>query len=144
MTEATRDVTAEHAETVLSKLLVWQRSAHQTALIILTEIEGGAVRALGAIMAVSEDGSLAGYMSGGCIDADLVLQAQSTMESGLAKRVRYGAGSPYVDLPLPCGGALVLTILPNPDTNILSDALSALEHRERAALRLSSDFQLSL
>ncbi|MEL7546208.1 MAG: NTP transferase domain-containing protein [Pseudomonadota bacterium] len=144
MTEATRDVTAEHAETVLSKLLVWQRSAHQTALIILTEIEGGAVRAPGAIMAVSEDGSLAGYMSGGCIDADLVLQAQSTMESGLAKRVRYGAGSPYVDLPLPCGGALVLTILPNPDTNILSDALSALEHRERAALRLSSDFQLSL
>lgn len=144
MSTPSRNVTAEDAETVLTQLVAWQEAGDAAALIILTGIEGGAVRACGALMAVREDGSVAGYMSGGCIDADLILQAQSALDKGQAKEIRYGAGSPFVDLPLPCGGALILTILPQPETDALKGAIAALQSRRSILLKLSAEHRLSL
>jgi len=144
MSDVSRQVTAEHAETVLRQLVAWQAARDPAALIVLTGIEGGAVRAAGALMAVRQDGSVAGYMSGGCIDADLILQAQSAIECGAPKQIRYGAGSPFVDLPLPCGGALILTILPTPNPHVLEQALDALRQRQSVSLMLGSDNGLNL
>ncbi|MGB3627118.1 MAG: XdhC family protein, partial [Henriciella sp.] len=104
----------EHAEDVLSQWLGW-RETGPAALVMITGTVGGAVRAPGALMAVSADGDIAGYISGGCIDADVVLQAHAALKHGQAKSLRYGAGSPFVDLPLPCGGAIDLVIEPDAD-----------------------------
>ena len=144
MTDVANNVAAEDAESVLTQLVTWQRGGDKAALIVLTGIEGGAVRAPGALMAVNQNGNFAGYMSGGCIDADLVLQSQAAIQSGTSKQIRYGAGSPFVDLPLPCGGALILNIVPNPDADVLVDALAKLEARESASFRLSSSGKLSV
>lgn len=144
MTDVTHNVAAEHAESVLTQLVDWQRAGDRAALIILSGIEGGAVRAPGALMAVNGNASFAGYMSGGCIDADLVLQAQDALASETPKQVRYGAGSPFVDLPLPCGGALILDILPNPNTDVLADALAQLQARRAISLRLQPNGRLRL
>lgn len=144
MTDVAHNVAAEHAESVLTQLVDWQRAGDDAALIILTGIEGGAVRAPGAVMAVHANGDFAGYMSGGCIDADLVLQAQDALTSATRKQVRYGAGSPFVDLPLPCGGALILDIVPNPGSGVLADALAKLEARQSVSLRLGSKGDVSL
>lgn len=120
--------TYEHPRDVLGRLKDWQRE-QACALVVMTRTVGGAVRDVGALLAVTADGQSAGYISGGCIDADVVLQAQAAITEGQAQTIRYGAGSPFVDLPLPCGGAIEVLILPNPDAHIVSEIVAALDAR---------------
>lgn len=101
---------AEHQGDVLAQWLAWREDG-PVALIAVTRTEGGAVRAPGALLAVSLAGDRAGYVSGGCIDEDVALQARDALSAGEAHRaLRYGAGSPFLDLPLPCGGAIEVDI----------------------------------
>ncbi|MCR9269730.1 MAG: NTP transferase domain-containing protein [Hyphomonadaceae bacterium] len=135
--------TGEHAADVLATLSKWQAQGEATALVIVTRTEGGAVRAPGALLAVSETSSL-GYISGGCIDADVKLQARQSIERGEVTHLRYGAGSPFVDLPLPCGGAIEITILPRPDERTMRTAAETLARRIPISLQLSHSGSLTL
>lgn len=103
---------AEHPQDVLQQWLTWRKSG-PAALVIVTSTEGGSVRAPGALMAVNSDGQRSGYISGGCVDADVALRAQHCLATGTMERIRYGAGSPFIDMPLPCGGAIDIAILPD-------------------------------
>ena len=127
----------EHPEDVLSQWLDWH-AAGPVAIVVVTAIEGGAVRAPGALMAVNGEGLIAGYISGGCIDSDVALQAQNCLREGKAKQLRYGAGSPFTDLPLPCGGAIEVTILPDADHAHLKTVRDALAARQPAQLELNT------
>ncbi len=131
--------TCEHAEDVIAQALAWTDSA----LVMVTGTEGGGVRAPGALMAVRADGCSVGYVSGGCIDADVVLQAQGALQTGRIRRLRYGAGSPFLDLPLPCGGGIDLVILPSPDRTVLAAVARQLAARRPVSLGLSDAGQLS-
>ncbi len=125
----------EHAEDVLAQWLEW-RNATGAALAMIIATEGGGVRAPGALMAISAEGRVAGYLSGGCIDADVAAHAVSAMETNKPVHLRYGAGSPFVDLPLPCGGAIDVAIFPNPDPTRIRRCHANLASRRRASLSL--------
>lgn len=125
----------EHPEDVLGQWLDWQED-QGAALVVVTAIEGGAVRAPGALMAVSASGKVAGYISGGCIDADVALQACDALKKGQDKQLRYGAGSPFTDLPLPCGGAIEVAILARPDRKAIEATRDRLAARQPASLQL--------
>jgi len=71
-----------------------------------------------------------------------VLNAQSAMQTGETMRVLYGRGSPYWDVPLPCGGALEIQIFPFPDKDILNAVAKSLKARKPAMLTLQSDGML--
>ncbi|MEM9739934.1 MAG: NTP transferase domain-containing protein [Pseudomonadota bacterium] len=128
----------EHPEDVLAQWKIWADET-RVALVAVSCTEGGAVRAVGAVMAVSSDGRVAGYVSGGCIDADVALNAVHAIEQGCAKRLRYGDGSPFKDLPLPCGGAIEITIFPAPDRGAVESCLLRLQNRLPALLALNAD-----
>lgn len=104
------------------------------ALICVTDIRGGAMRAKGALMAVRENGDVAGYVSNGCVDADIIFQARAAMSDGKTRRLRYGEGSPFKDIALPCGGAIDLLVMPAPDKNMLGAAVVKFATRQSAAL----------
>jgi len=110
-----------------------------TILVTLTAIEGSSPRAIGAQMAVAEDGRYAGSFSGGCIEAAVVAEAIGTLSDGRAKLVRFGAGSPYLDIRLPCGGGIDLLFNPHPDPDAIGQALAQHDRRQIAALRLADD-----
>jgi xanthine dehydrogenase accessory factor len=110
-----------------------------TILVTLTAIEGSSPRAIGAQMAVAEDGRYAGSFSGGCIEAAVVAEAIGTLADGRAKLVRFGAGSPYLDIRLPCGGGIDLLFNPRPDPDAIGQALAQHDRRQIAALRLADD-----
>ena len=122
-------LTGEHPQDVLERLGQWQDARLACALVVITHTEGGAVRAPGALLAVSETKSL-GYISGGCIDADVILQARASLSDRTPRALRYGAGSPFVDLPLPCGGAIEVMILPNPESTQIRTAYETLQARK--------------
>ena len=140
----------EHPEDVLTTWLAW-RALGPTALAIILETQGGGVRAAGSMMAVrasqhpAEDThnlqgiQIAGYLSGGCIDEDIARQAAQALKSSNLVKVRYGEGSPYMDLPLPCGGSIEVLIIPDAEGEVLSTLCYGLKKRQQVYLGLDGD-----
>lgn len=108
-------------------------------LVTLVGIAGSSPRAIGAQMAVAADGSSLGSFSGGCIEAAITGEALSVLAAGKGRLVRFGAGSPYIDIRLPCGGGIDLLFTPSPDPLALAELLRRLEAREPAAMRIASN-----
>lgn len=133
----------EHAQDVLEQWLAWRRS-DAVALIVVTTTEGGAVRLPGSLMAISASGGRCGYISGGCIDSDIVNHALDALHSGRVRHFRYGNGSPFIDMPLPCGGAIELCILPDAEIGVLRACHDRLASRRAVTLNLSTFGDLSL
>lgn len=119
--------TFDHAEDILRYCVTQTR----VALVVLKRVTGGTLRARGAMMAVTETSS-AGYISNGCVDADIIARARSG-ESG---NFIYGEGSPYRDIILPCGGRLEISIFQNPNRDMMNLARVDLEARKETKLKL--------
>jgi xanthine dehydrogenase accessory factor len=78
------------------------------------------------------DGELqVGFFSGGCVEADVAAHAAQVLAEGAPRRLAYGAGSPFADIRLVCGGRLELLVeRVAPDDPALTALLSAeLERR---------------
>jgi xanthine dehydrogenase accessory factor len=121
---------------VLERLHLWRASGAEAALIAITAIEGRTSRAVGTLMAVSSAGDVAGSISGGCFDSAVIAEAQAALAGGKIRELRLGAGSPWIDIKLPCGGGLDLLILPNPDSAMLATAVDAIGRGDRHTLLL--------
>lgn len=93
-------------EDVIGPMRDWLALGERCALVTLVGVEGGAPRHVGAQMAVSASGRSAGYLSGGCLEQAIVLEAREAIAQRLNRMVRYGRGSRYVDIRLPCGSGL--------------------------------------
>jgi xanthine dehydrogenase accessory factor len=122
------------ARTVLTFLQDAAARGERSALIVLTAIEGGAARGVGTLMGVSEAGPWCGSLSGGCTEAAIAGEARRVIASGKAEALRIGAGSPLIDIRLPCGSAIDLLIVPQPDAQAIGRALDLLG--KRTAVRL--------
>lgn len=112
-------------------------SGKEAALVMLTEIRGGAARSLGAQMVVREDGQYCGFVSGGCVEAAAAFEALEVIATGQDREVRYGQGSPYFDIVLPCGGGITLSIHKLRSAQPLLAVLNCLEQRQPTGLRYS-------
>lgn len=110
-------------------------------LITLVGIEGTASRAIGTQMAVLANGTHVGSFSGGCIESAIIAEALEVLEAGEARTVRYGIGSPYIDVRLPCGGGIDLLFTPRPDRDAVAAALALLDQRKPASLQLGDHCQ---
>ncbi len=55
---------------------------------------------------VIADGALSGFLSGGCLEADVAGHAAQVLESGASRRLIYGEGSPWPDIRLLCGARI--------------------------------------
>jgi xanthine dehydrogenase accessory factor len=124
-------------EDVLPHLDRWQSEGLRTALVTLVGVEGGAPRQPGAQMAVAEDGRFAGYLSGGCLEAAVVLEAQAAMRASKNRLVRYGKDSPYFDIKLPCGSGLDLYFDQRIAAAQVQEVLNVRATRQTCALRTS-------
>ncbi|NRP90250.1 hypothetical protein GFPCMMHI_06176 [Ensifer adhaerens] len=107
----------------------------RVALATPVEIRGGAARAHGAQIAICEDGSFCGHVSGGCIEAAVAAEALDAMAWGEDRNVRFGMGSPFFDIVLPCGGGISVSIHILRDVTPLRYALDSLADRREVAIR---------
>jgi xanthine dehydrogenase accessory factor len=114
------------------------RAGEKIALVTLAKIEGSSPRPLGAQMAVSETGRWVGYLSGGCIERAVVSEAVSAIAEGRNRTVRYGRGSKYMDIQLPCGSAIELVFDVGVSVEELAAVDARLQQRLPATLRVPS------
>lgn len=108
-------------------------SRHGGALCTVTRIDGTWSRRLGAQLAILPDGSTRGSLSDGCLERALASEAAGGEP---ARVLRYGEGSPYLDIRLPCGSGVEVLVDPAPDHAAIRAAADALARREPAALPL--------
>jgi len=131
----------DDSESILRFALEAMEADSAAVLVTLVEIRGGAARALGAQMVVREDGRYCGYVSGGCVEAAAAYEALQVIATGKDRFVRYGEGSPYLDIVLPCGGGITLAFHQLRDAQPLRNVLDLLATRQPAALRYLPTFQ---
>lgn len=111
----------------------------ETVLVTLVGIEGGSSRGIGAQMAVAADGRRIGSFSGGCVEDAVSSEALEALHEGWGRIVRYGVGSPYIDIRLPCGGGIDLLFTPRPNAEVIVATLAKLDQREAAGMVLGCD-----
>ncbi|WP_162854666.1 XdhC family protein [Sphingobium estronivorans] len=109
------------------------------ALVTLVTALGSSVRAPGAHMAVCEDGRYVGSFSGGCIERAVAAEAVEAIRLAEPRLVRFGQGSSYIDIRLPCGGGVDLHFQPWDFPELDDRVEAALTRREPFGLDLFLD-----
>jgi xanthine/CO dehydrogenase XdhC/CoxF family maturation factor len=85
----------------------WRDEGKRVAVATVVSVEGSAPRPVGARLAVSELGEMAGSVSGGCVENAVVMEAQDVLKSGTPKLVRFGITDEMAwDVGLACGGTI--------------------------------------
>lgn len=101
---------------VLSTVADWQAAGISCATATIIRSSGSVPRPVGTVMAVARTGSVAGSISGGCIESDIVHVADSVMHTGIATVRRYSVDDDDESLALMCGGTIdVLVQRAGPD-----------------------------
>lgn len=116
-----------------------QASAHDAVLVVLTRKVNGGPRDAGALMAVLDTGQRVGSLSSGCVETAIAAEALVALADGKMRRVRFGDGSDYVDVRLPCGAGMDLLFVPRPDPTSVRQATALLESRQPATLSFGKE-----
>jgi len=125
---------------VLRTLRDWRRSGKRALLATVVRTWGSSPRPVGSIMALCEDGSVVGSVSGGCIEDDLIYRHTQAytrqgsagdapaMPSGAPGFVKYGITADEAHrFGLPCGGTLELLLEFDPQADALAALVQGLE-----------------
>ncbi|WP_136635030.1 XdhC family protein [Pseudooceanicola onchidii] len=93
--------------------LEWHRAGKGAALATVVETWGSAPRRVGAMLAVSGDGDLAGSVSGGCVEGAVVTEAFDALETGKSTVLTYGVSDDDAfAVGLACGGTIRILLQP--------------------------------
>ena len=128
---------------VLRTLRDWRQAGQRALLATVVRTWGSSPRPVGSIMALREDGTVVGSVSGGCIEDDLIYQYTQAYAAGqtegaaaLGKAIpsgppafiKYGVSADEAHrFGLPCGGTLELLLEFDPSAADLATLVSALE-----------------
>ena len=97
---------------ILDDIDRWRAADKRVAIARVVDVEGSGPRGPGAAMAVSEDGEVAGSVSGGCVEGAVVTEALAVLAGAAKPRiVTFGySDDEAFAVGLTCGGTIRLFI----------------------------------
>ena len=98
---------------ILADVARWRKRGEKVAIATVVATRRSAPRPVGAKLAVSESGELAGSVSGGCVESDVYEHAQEVLKTGRPKLLSYGISDELAaSVGLPCGGEIDVFVEP--------------------------------
>jgi xanthine/CO dehydrogenase XdhC/CoxF family maturation factor len=96
---------------VMDQVDQWLSDGQRVAVATLIATERSAPRDPGAVLAVSEDGRVAGSISGGCVEPGVIEEALGIIQTGVPRRLTYGiTDEDACAVGLTCGGTVHLFV----------------------------------
>ena len=92
---------------VLPFIDAWRARHAQIGLATVVRTYGSAPRQVGAKMAVSDSGAVAGSVSGGCVEGAVIEVLQEVMATGEPRLLHFGVADEQAwEVGLACGGEI--------------------------------------
>lgn len=125
---------------ILDEVGSWQRAGEEIALATLVAVRGSAPRRPGARLAVTRSGKIAGSISGGCVENDLIEKAMEVLRDAKPRLETYGISDEQgFEIGLSCGGSIDVLLEPAAWDEPLNAACLALRSRRPVALGVVCD-----
>jgi xanthine dehydrogenase accessory factor len=104
-------VSSEDLET-LQTAARWASEGHAVAIATVESAWGSAPRRPGSHLAVRADGAFTGSVSGGCVEGDVIIEAQALLAQGSGQRLlEYGVADETAwQVGLACGGRISIRL----------------------------------
>lgn len=117
---------------VIRSAMDWMNRGHRVVLGTVVRTWGSSPRPPGSLMVIRDDGQVAGSVSGGCIEDDLIDRVKrGELALRLPQLTSYGASAEEAQrFGLPCGGTVQIVLEPLNAGSRLRELLAAIdEHR---------------
>ncbi|RFP14882.1 MULTISPECIES: XdhC family protein [unclassified Duganella] len=123
---------------VLKTSAAWIAAGRRCELITVIKTWGSSPRPIGATLAICDDGTVIGSVSGGCIEDDLIARVRDEgIRRTVPEIVSYGITADEAHrFGLPCGGTIELAIEPLSARSRVAELLERLERHELVQRRL--------
>ena len=123
---------------VVRTAMDWMNRGHRVVLGTVVRTWGSSPRPPGSLMVIRDDGQVAGSVSGGCIEDDLIARVKAgELASRLPQTTRYGVSAEEAQrFGLPCGGTVEIVLEPLSATSLLRELLAAIEAHQVTRRRL--------
>src|SRR5258705_3785134 len=126
---------------VLRRAEAWRKDGRRVALGTIVKTWGSAPRPVGAMVAIRDDGQVAGSVSGGCVEDDLIEKIKTrAVAAQKPQLVTYGVTNEEATRwGLPCGGTLQLVMEPLSDDSRIADLLDRISNQQLVKRRLDME-----
>jgi len=116
----------------LKSAVDWLKAGQPVAIATVVQTWGSAPRPVGSWLAIRQDGQVAGSVSGGCVEDDLIRRVQTEiLTRNIPEMVVYGVSQQEAArFGIPCGGTLRLLIEPKPELAVLEELLKAISSQQ--------------
>jgi xanthine dehydrogenase accessory factor len=117
---------------ILQELDRWREAGDRIALATVVATRRSAPRPIGSKLAVSEGGELAGSVSGGCVESEVVESAREVLAGGEPRLLTFGISDDLaLSVGLPCGGEIDVWVS-EPDPELLGRLADVARDERRA------------
>jgi xanthine/CO dehydrogenase XdhC/CoxF family maturation factor len=99
--------------TVLQEAVRWLDQGRKVALATVIETWGSAPQPVGSQLVIDAQGNFVGSVSGGCVEGEVVSEAQDVIASELPRILSYGVADETAwKVGLACGGRIRIYVEP--------------------------------
>jgi len=123
---------------VLRSAEAWLKEGRRVALGTIVKTWGSAPRPVGAMVAIRDDGQVAGSVSGGCVEDDLIEKIKTqSIAAQKPQLVTYGVTNEEATRwGLPCGGTLQIVVEPLSGESGIAELLERISRQQLVLRRL--------
>jgi xanthine dehydrogenase accessory factor len=124
---------------ILSELDRWRARGDRVAMARVVATRRSAPRPTGSKLIVSETGELAGSVSGGCVESEVVEAAREVLAGGDGRLITFGISDDMaLSIGLPCGGEIDVWV-DEPDPELLNELADVARTERRAVFFVDLD-----
>jgi xanthine dehydrogenase accessory factor len=123
---------------VIRSAMDWMNRGHRVVLGTVVRTWGSSPRPPGSLMVIRDDGQVAGSLSGGCIEDDLIDRVKrGELAPRLPQTTTYGVTAAEAQrFGLPCGGTVQIVLEPLSAQSLLRELLAEIEQHRVVRRRL--------